>query len=334
MAHPWRRLLLCALLALAVHLLLLALFGPRVQAPYTSTITQPLVYALAAAPPAPAAPPQATRKPRRPRPAPAPLPVPPAPPELPSPEPVVEAPAPVTTPEAAPAVAEAEPEPVAPPAEPEPTPATIPGSMRLKYGIQGEVKSMAYQASGELLWVHDGRDYEARLEVGAFLLGSRVQHSRGRITPAGLQALRFSDRSRRERVSELDHERALARFSVGAPDAALQPGAQDQLSVFVQLASLMASRPAAEPVAGELVLQVVGPHSADLWRFVVGEEETLSLAGGEVRARKLSRVVEGKDELRVEVWLAPALNWLPARIRLTQASGDYIDQQWRSSETP
>lgn len=335
MAHPWRRLLLCALLALALHLLLLALFGPRVQAPYASTIAQPLVYTLAATPPVSAVPPQATRKPRRPRPAPAPvLPVPPAPPELPPPEPVAETAAPVPPPETTPAVAEAPPEPVAPPPEPEPTPATIPGSLRLKYGIQGEVKGMAYQASGELLWAHDGQNYEARLEVGAFLLGSRVQHSRGRITPAGLQPLRFSDRSRRERVSELDHDQALARFSTGAPDAALKPEAQDQLSVFVQLASLLASRPPTEPTGSELVLQVVGPHSADLWRFALGEEETLSLAGGEVRARKLSRVVEGKDELRVDVWLAPALNWLPARIRLTQASGDYIDQQWRSSEAP
>jgi len=231
-------------------------------------------------------------------------------------------------------VAEAQAQPVAPPPEPTPQPATLPGSLRLKYGIQGEVKGMAYQASGELLWAHDGQNYEARLEVGAFLLGSRVQHSRGRITPAGLQPLRFSDRSRRERVTELDHSQALARFSAGAPDTALQPDAQDQLSVFVQLASLLASRPQTEPPRGERVLQVVGPHSADIWRFALGDEETLSLAGGEVRARKLSRIIQGTDELRVDVWLAPTLNWLPARIRLTQASGDYIDLQWRSSEAP
>ena len=149
--------------------------------------------------------------------------------------------------------------------------------------------------------------------------------------PAALLAY---ERLRRERVAELDHGQALVRFSAGAPDAVLKPEAQDQLSVFVQLASRLASRPPAELPGSELVLQVVGPHSADLWRFALGEEETLNLAGGEVRARKLSRVVQGKDELRVDVWLAPALNWLPARIRLTQASGDYIDQQWRSSEAP
>lgn len=335
MPHPWRRLLLCALLALALHLLLLALFGPRVQAPHASSIAQPLVYALAAAPPAPAAPSQTTRAPRRPSAAAAPvLPPPPAPPELPPPEPVAEAAAPVPPPETPPAVAEAPPQPVAPPPEPAATPLSIPGSTRLKYGIQGEVKGMAYHASGELLWAHDGRDYEARLEVGAFLLGSRVQGSRGRINAEGLQPQRFSDRSRRERIAEFDHDLAQVRFSEGAPNAALTAGTQDQLSVFMQLASLLASQPSLYPPGTELALPVAGLRGVDTWRLVIGAEETLDLPGGELLARKLSRVVEGKDELRVDVWLAPTLHWLPARIRLTQASGDYIDQQWRGSEPP
>jgi hypothetical protein len=333
MPHAWRRLLLCALLALAAHLLLLALFGPRVHAPYASSITQPLVYALAAAPPAPAAPSQTTRTPRRPRPAPV-LPVPPAPPELPPPEPVVESAAPVPPPEPPPAVAEAPAQTVSPPSEPAPTPAIIPGSLRLKYGIQGEVKGMAYQASGELLWAHDGQNYEARLEVGAFLLGSRVQGSRGRISAEGLQPQRFTDRSRRERIAAFDHDLAQVRFSEGAPNAALTAGTQDQLSVFMQLASLLASQPTLYPPGTELALQVAGIRSVDTWRLVIGAEETLNLPGGELLTRKLSRVVQGTDELRVDVWLAPALNWLPARIRLTQNSGDYIDQQWRGSEPP
>jgi hypothetical protein len=37
---------------------------------------------------------------------------------------------------------------------------------------------------------------------------------------------------------------------------------------------------------------------------------------------------------RVELWLAPALGYLPARIRITEANGDYIDQKWLSSEAP
>ncbi|MCZ8253328.1 MAG: DUF3108 domain-containing protein [Hylemonella sp.] len=335
MPHAWRRLLLCALLALAAHLLLLALFGPRVQAPHVSTIAQPLVYALESAPVRPPPVPTATRAPRRPRPATA-LPAPPVLAEAPAPEPAAETepPSPEPTPEPAPAVSEATPLPAAAPPEPAPPPASIPGSLRLKYGIQGEVKGMAYQASGELLWAHDGQDYEARLEVGAFLLGSRVQGSRGRITAEGLQPQRFTDRSRRERITEFDHAQAQVRFSEGAPAAALSAGTQDPLSVFMQLASQLASQPGLYPPGTELALQVAGLRGIDTWRLVIGAEETLTLPGGELLTRKLSRVVEGKDDLRVDVWLAPALNWLPARIRLTQASGDTIDQQWRGSEAP
>ncbi|MEK9953536.1 MAG: DUF3108 domain-containing protein, partial [Curvibacter sp.] len=71
MPQPWRRLLLCALLALAAHLLLLALFGPRLQARYTAAIAQPLVYTLEAAPAPAPRPAAAARRARTPRPVPA-----------------------------------------------------------------------------------------------------------------------------------------------------------------------------------------------------------------------------------------------------------------------
>ena len=35
---------------------------------------------------------------------------------------------------------------------------------------------------------------------------------------------------------------------------------------------------------------------------------------------------------KVEVWLAPQLGYLPARIRITETNGDSIDQQWSASE--
>lgn len=327
-APAWPRLLLCGLLALALHLILLALFGPRVGAAYTPAIAQPLVYTLA--------PPEVVPAPRAKRAAPVPRrpPLRPAPP----PAPVVEA-------AAAPPAAEADPAPAAaptapaaaatpPPAPPQPA-LRVPGSLRLRYDIQGEVRGMAYQAGGELLWAHDGQDYEARLEIGAFLLGSRVQHSRGHITPDGLQPLRFSDRSRNERVTELDHPRAEARFSSGAPPAELQAGAQDQLSVFVQLASLLGSQPGHYPPGSELRLQTVGSRNVEDWHLRMGEAETLNLPGGALLTHRLTRQLQhGKETLQVELWLAPALGWLPARLRLTQGNGDYIDQQWRGSAPP
>ena len=40
----------------------------------------------------------------------------------------------------------------------------------------------------------------------------------------------------------------------------------------------------------------------------------------------------GRYDARVEFWVTPALAWLPARIRITQASGSYIDLSLQGQE--
>jgi hypothetical protein len=221
------------------------------------------------------------------------------------------------------------------PATPLPPPATaVPGSIRLKYDIAGVVRQLNYSARGELLWRHDGASYEARLEVGAFLLGSRVQTSRGQLTPEGLAPKRFSDKVRSEVAAHFERDKGKVIFSANTPEVALQPGAQDHLSVFMQLASLLAGAPARYPAGSAIELQAVGARDAALWRFTVDGPETLQLPGGEQATLKLTRAPGQSFDLKVELWLAPALGMLPARIRLTQDNGDYIDQQWRASEAP
>ncbi|MFN4349638.1 MAG: DUF3108 domain-containing protein [Hylemonella sp.] len=331
-----RRLLLPGLLALLIHLLVLLLVGPRPAPEAPTTILRPIIYTappepVTATPAAPAPRPRAT-PPRRPRPVAVPeqlATVPDAPETVQAPPPAglppteeAVAPAPVAA-----ASAAATPPPVA-------EQAFIPGSLRLKYTLRGELSSLSYQASGELLWAHDGQNYEARMEVGAFLLGSRVQHSRGRITPAGLQPQRFVDRVRQDRVAEFDHAQSQIRFSEGAPTVALPQDAQDQLSIFVQLGSLISTTPQRYPRGTAITLPAVGVYGPESWSVVVEDEETLNLPGGEMRALKLTRAPERADEPRAEIWLAPALGWLPVRIRLSQGNGDFIDQQWRSSEAP
>jgi len=331
-----RRLLLPVLLALFIHLLVLLLVNPRPAPVAQTTILRPIIYTappepVAATPAATARRPRAT-PPRRPRPVAVPeqpATVPDAPETLPPPPPAGPPPAEEA---AAPAPVAAASAPEAPP--PAPAQAFIPGSLRLKYTLQGELSSLSYQASGELLWAHDGQNYEARMEVGAFLLGSRVQHSRGRITPAGLQPLRFVDRVRQDRVAEFDHAQGQIRFSEGAPTVALPQDVQDQLSVFVQLGSLISTTPQRYPRGTAITLPAVGVYGPENWSVVVEDEETLSLPGGEMRALKLSRAPARADEPRAEIWLAPSLGWLPVRIRLSQDNGDFIDQQWRGSETP
>ena len=51
-------------------------------------------------------------------------------------------------------------------------------------------------------------------------------------------------------------------------------------------------------------------------------------------ALKLVRMPNKDYGQKVELWLAPELGFLPARIKLTFANGDYLDQQWTSSRPP
>lgn len=205
----------------------------------------------------------------------------------------------------------------------------VPGAIKLIYNVQAN--KFPYTLSGELLWAHGSGHYQARLSFGAFGQ-SRVQTSRGLIGPEGLMPERFSDKFRSEMAAHFNREQGRVTFSANTPDAALLQGAQDRLSILVQLAAMVASAPEAFGPATTLTLQTVGPRDADLWLFTVGNIETLELPGGSVQALKLTRNPRQAYDQQVDIWLAPSLGYLPARIRLTEANGDYIDQQWVSSE--
>ena len=209
----------------------------------------------------------------------------------------------------------------------------VPGSVRLKFNATGQRQRLEYQALGELLWTHDGKSYEARMGLTAWPM-SRNLVSTGRMTADGLAPERFSDKFRSELAAHFDRDKARVSFSANTPDATLLPGAQDQLSVFMQLAAMLAGEPAQYPPGTNINVQTVGPRSAEPWVFVVEADETLNLPGGQQLARKLVRMPRKDFDQKVEIWLAPTLSWLPARIRITQPNGDYIDQQWRSTSSP
>ena len=206
---------------------------------------------------------------------------------------------------------------------------TVPGSVRLKYKV--DTNKFPYGASASLLWKQDGGTYDARLELSVFGQ-ARVQTSRGQITPDGLAPTRFSDKLRSEVAAHFNREQGKVTFSANKPDVPLLAGAQDRLSILVQLAAMIAGDPGHYPPATTLALQTIGPRDADTWLFTVGEEEKLSLPGGELNALKLARNPRQEFDQKVELWLAPALGYLPARIRITETNGDFIDQQWLATE--
>lgn len=209
----------------------------------------------------------------------------------------------------------------------EPPPVLLPPSTRLQFDVTGEVKKFHYSASAELLWRQDGTRYEARQQIKAFLLGARAQTSVGSITPQGLRPERFGDKARSEQAAHFDYERHEVIFSANTPRATIGAGAQDRLSIFIQLGAMLAAAPERYPRGTQISLFTVGARKADRWSFRVGGPETLDLPAGSTPALKLERVPpEGQQyEQKAELWLGTELHYLPVRIRLTQANGDFVD---------
>lgn len=207
-------------------------------------------------------------------------------------------------------------------------PASTVRDTELTYDVEGLVKGFPFHAQGTLQWRQREERYEARLEIKAFLIGSRVQTSTGQLGPAGLRPERFSDRSRSEKAAHFDQAAGRIRFSNNARDAQLLAGAQDRLSVFMQLAALLEARPQAYPPGTTIEMQVAGTGSAEVWGFKVeSAAEPLNLPAGELSAIRLYRPPQLEYDNALEVWLAPQLHHLPVRIRITQKNGDVADQQ-------
>nr|WP_301334715.1 DUF3108 domain-containing protein [Variovorax dokdonensis] len=178
---------------------------------------------------------------------------------------------------------------------------------------------------GQLDWRHDGDRYEARLALKVLFKTVRAQVSTGRISNGGLAPERFSETRRQGESSELRRAESKVVFSNGAPEAALEPGAQDRLSVVLQLGAMLAADDERHPPGSRILMQVVGVKDAEDWTFEVLEDATVSVPAGQYRARHLIRIPRRPDDYRMDIWLAPDLGYLPVQMRQTQQNGDVID---------
>ena len=206
----------------------------------------------------------------------------------------------------------------------------LPGSVRLGYSVAGLSKNLNYQADAELTWKTDGDSYQAMMKVSAFLIGSRSMTSVGQITSTGLAPTRFADKFRAELAAHFEPDKGKVSFSANTPDAPWVAGAQDRVSVFLQLGGMLAARPQDFPPGSTVSFLTVGPRDADTWTFVIDAEEPLDLMGAPLSALKLTRKPRKEFDQKVEIWFAPSLGYLPVRSRITQQSGDFIDQKLTS----
>jgi hypothetical protein len=207
-------------------------------------------------------------------------------------------------------------------------------SARLHYEVVAQTKGLTLKGQAELDWHNEGGKYEAQMQMSSPVpfVRPRVQRSTGLVTAQGLAPVRFSDKSRSEEATHFDREQGKVIFSSNQPEAVLEPGAQDRLSIVMQLGAMIAGNPSKFPVGSEITVQTASTKEAQPWTFTVEGPEMLDLPGGRTDTLRLTRNPRKQYDVKVELWLAPGHAYAPVRLRLTQPNGDWVDQQWSSTD--
>jgi len=210
----------------------------------------------------------------------------------------------------------------------------FPAPLKLLYDVIGESKGIRYSADGELVWQHDSVNYKMSLDIRHVLMGSRSQNSIGELGVQGLLPKRFGDKYKQEVAAHFERDKGLVVFSASSTPQVLQAGAQDRLSLFVQLGALLAGTPELRQAGQQIPFQVVASKSADNWAFQVDKEELLNLPIGPLNTLKVSRLPLKNYDQTAEIWLSPAHGFLPVKVRIAQANGDVLEQQLRKVQAP
>ena len=204
--------------------------------------------------------------------------------------------------------------------------------MQLHFRVHGWVKGMEYHAQATLEWRTEGSHYEARQSIRAFLLGSMEQTSVGQLTAQGLQPLQFTDRRFAKRRSvHWDWAAQQATFDPVREAVAIGPGAQDRLSVFLQLAALLQVMPELRAPGTRIDIPTLGSRRLQRWTFVVEQEEALELPAGTLPTLRLQRLPQAGDAEQAWLWVNPAQGYVPARIRMHERNGDVMELSLQSA---
>ena len=115
----------------------------------------------------------------------------------------------------------------------------------------------------------------------------------------------------------------------------LVPGAQDRLGALLQVAGLVAGdRMRYSQPGASIDLPAVHPDRTGQWHFVVqGQESVQALNDQTLATLHLMHAPQDAQDARIELWLAPRLDYLPARVRVTEANGDTIEYLVRTAIT-
>jgi hypothetical protein len=209
----------------------------------------------------------------------------------------------------------------------------LPPSADLAYAIKAKQGGLPVEGDGLVHWTASSNKFEIKSETRAALFGKILEaKSEGSVDGYGLAPGSFTEkRIRRDAVTtSFDRASKTIKFGSSSQSYPLKGGEQDRTSALWQLISVARAAPAKFRPGSEWRFVVAGHSDAEPWTFKVLAQERLRTPAGEFNAVHVSRAApSGSKDQKLDIWLAPSLEWYPLRVRFSGADGDFIDQTLR-----
>jgi hypothetical protein len=150
------------------------------------------------------------------------------------------------------------------------------------------------------------------------------------LTENGLAPVRYSDSWRGERAAHFEAAQKKISFSGNTPSIELQSGAQDQVSLFIQMAATVSANHF--KLGSVLNVQTATARDAVNWTLTYKSDETIEVNGNRLETQRWVCLPRAKFDSQIEMWLSQAHSGMPLRIKITQVNGNFIDMEMRDAE--
>lgn len=214
----------------------------------------------------------------------------------------------------------------------------LPPSADLAYSIKARQSGLQIDGDALVRWRTSGKSFSVSSETRAMLVGKILDaKSEGAIDDYGLAPASFTEKRFRKEATATTFNRQAGTITFAQSDASypLLGGEQDRTSITWQLIAIARAAPKKFAPGSEWTFFVAGQRDAERWSFKVVGEEKLGTPLGELRALHIVRAPPpDAQSQKLDLWLAPGLEWYPVKLRFTDADGDYIEQTLRQREQP
>ncbi len=184
---------------------------------------------------------------------------------------------------------------------------------------------------GTIHWRTDGRTYDLSVSMPVPFVGPFTYRSEGRIDAFGVAPDRYVEKrgKRPEDIAIFNREIRQVVFTRTPNNAPLPDGVQDRFSMLMQLSGLVRGNPSAYKPGVTQQFFVIDNNSGETWPITVIGDEQVQTQAGIIGARHFMRLPRRDgDTRRIDMWLAPSLGWLPARLVQTEPNGAQIELLW------